>query len=192
MRAVPEFLLTVTIALSGIGSTLAKDPVELIIAEQEIDPAMLVDVGIRIFDPGLPEDDESEFEEEGVFPEVRKSEARYMAFQLKNTLEASGHWGAVRVLPASAQPLDLNVTGEIVESTGLELTLQIKVVDATGRGWRSIRRTSRVTASRRRSIPFCSTACFGGDGTMSPISRGCFTNSISTSRRLCRSNNMLP
>lgn len=137
MKTIHVSLLSILVAGFAIGTAVARDPVDLILAESEVDPNALLDVGIEIFDPGLPEDDQSALEDEAIFPEVRKSEARYLAYQLKNTLEASGHWGAVRVIPEAGQALDVTVTGAIIESTGLELTVQIRVVDASGRGWRS-------------------------------------------------------
>lgn len=146
MRTIPVLLLSILIAASGVGTIDAREPEDLILAEHEVDYDMLLDVGIVVFDPGLPEESESALEQEGVFPEVRKSEARYMAFQLKNTLQASGYWGAVRVIPDADQAVDLTVTGVIIESTGLEMTLQIKVVDATGKGWRSKEYDGRATA----------------------------------------------
>lgn len=147
MKTLPVLLLSILIAAFAIvGTADAKEPEDLILAQSEVDLDALLDVGIAIFDPGLPEESESALEEEGIFPEVRKSEARYMAFQLKNTLEASGFWGAVRVIPDATQAVDVTVTGVIIESTGLELTLQIKVFDATGKGWRSKEYDGRAEA----------------------------------------------
>ena len=37
---------------------------------------------------------------------------------LRGTLETSGQWGAVRVIPASAEFVDVMVSGKIIESTG--------------------------------------------------------------------------
>ena len=147
MKTLALFLLSILIAGFAIGTIDADEPEALILATHEVDLDALLDVGIVIFDPGLPEESESALEEEGVFPEVRKSEARYMAFQLKNTLEASGYWGAVRVIPDADQSVDLTVSGVIIESTGLEMTLQIKVVDATGKGWRSKEYDGRAPAA---------------------------------------------
>jgi hypothetical protein len=54
---------------------------------------------------------------------------------LRNTLESSAQWGAVRVIPATAEFVDVLVTGKIVKSTGKELELLITVRDSTGRAW---------------------------------------------------------
>ena len=37
-----------------------------------------------------------------VSAEVRRAESRYMAFHLKDTLEQTGNWGIVRVVPSGA------------------------------------------------------------------------------------------
>ena len=107
--------------------------VELVQAAVEIPEAKLLDVGIQVFDPGLPED-ESELPPD-VFPEVRRSEARWIAIQLKETLQETGQWGAVRVVHVAGQALDVKVTGRIIQSTGKELVVQILASDSTGRVW---------------------------------------------------------
>ena len=55
----------------------------------------LLDVAVAIFDPGLDVADE----EERIYPEVRRAEARYIPKLLTEVLENSGAWGAVRVVP---------------------------------------------------------------------------------------------
>jgi hypothetical protein len=93
-------------------------------------------VGIVILDPGVDEEaDEEELEKRGVFPYLRNSEARCIPFELKNTLEMSGFWGAVRVVPDASAAVDLVVNGAIVKSTGKDLALQIHAEDSTGRVW---------------------------------------------------------
>ena len=125
--------LTPSVSLSLAG----QQPVELIEATREIPEHLLLDVGIVIFDPGLPEEDEDALEEKGVFAEARKSEARFIPFHLKSTLEATGHWGAVRVIPGAADNVDVRVEGEILESNGRKLNLGIRILDSTGKVWLS-------------------------------------------------------
>ena len=49
---------------------------------------------------GLPEGaSDQELNERFIFPEIRRAEARYMPYHLKSTLETTGYWGAVSVLP---------------------------------------------------------------------------------------------
>ncbi len=94
---------------------------------------LLLDVGIAIFDPGI--DDYDEGEDERIYPEVRKAEARYMPNQLSQAMAQSGAWGAVRVVPELDRVSDLNVRGKILLSDGEELQLQIVAVDSRGFEW---------------------------------------------------------
>jgi hypothetical protein len=113
-----------------------KDPVELIQAQAEIPEESLIDVGIQLFNPGLPEDPLAlgELSDKGIFIDVRKSEARYIPINLMRTLQSSGFWGAVRLVPA-ASSTDLMVSGTILKSNGKELKLKILAVDAMGKTW---------------------------------------------------------
>jgi hypothetical protein len=113
-----------------------KGPVQVIQAQTEIPEESLLDVGIQVFDPGLPEEVEQlmKLEEEGVFAEVRKSEARYIPIHLKRTIESTGFWGAVRLVPA-ANSVDVMVTGTILKSTGKDLEVEVMVVDSLGKRW---------------------------------------------------------
>lgn len=93
-----------------------------------------VDVGLVIFDPGIPAD-ESTHSKLGIFPEIRKAEAKYMPVMLRETLVNTGEWGVVRVLPEALNSSELLVTGTIVHSDGQRLELQIQARDATGAQW---------------------------------------------------------
>ena len=97
----------------------------------EVSEALLLDVAVAIFNPGLDDYDE----DERVYPEVRKAEARYMPTLLAEALQDSGAWGSVRVVPNSAQITDLLVNGEIIYSDGEELQLHIHAVDSRGFVW---------------------------------------------------------
>ncbi|RLA48689.1 MAG: hypothetical protein DRR04_02330 [Gammaproteobacteria bacterium] len=95
---------------------------------------MVLDVGVVIFDPGIPKD-ASTHSKLGIFPEIRKSEAKFMPVILRQVLLKSAAWGVVRVLPETLNSSELLVTGRILHSDGLRLALQIRVHDATGRLW---------------------------------------------------------
>jgi hypothetical protein len=114
----------------------AKKPEDVVLAQEEIPEDLLLDVGIQILDPGLPEEDPDSLEEQRIYAGVRKSEARFIPYHLKNTLESTGHWGAVRVVPAGVQAGELRVSGEILLSTGKALVIRILAVDSSGRVWR--------------------------------------------------------
>lgn len=93
-----------------------------------------LDVVIPAFSPGLDED-ASNYDEEGVWPELRRAEANRFAFKLKQALENTGKFGAVRVTPSNTASGDIYVLGEIVESNGVELEFDLEVVDASGKRW---------------------------------------------------------
>lgn len=97
------------------------------------DDVALLDVGIEIFDPGSV--DAGAAEGDAVFPAIREAESRYLPVVLKKTIEDSGQWGVVRVLPPGGRLAELLVQGRIVEANGRNLRLRITATDATGRVW---------------------------------------------------------
>ena len=102
-------------------------------AEQEIPEDQLLDVGILIFE-SEPIDAE-QVKKEGTNEAVRKAEQHFIPYHLKNTLQRTSHWGAVRVLPEKTDNAELLVTGKILESNGEHLSVEINARDATGRRW---------------------------------------------------------
>jgi hypothetical protein len=50
-------------------------------------------------------------------------------------MEESAGWGAIRVLPDADPTAEVMLTGEIIESNGVELSLHITARDSTGRLW---------------------------------------------------------
>ncbi len=98
----------------------------------EIPNAELLDVGIYLFNPGL---DNANDDDQIIFPEIRNAESRFMAFRLMETLQTSSAWGAVRVIPATQNAIDVTVAGVILQSDGEQLKVRITVKDATGRQW---------------------------------------------------------
>ena len=126
--------------------TRPQTQVKAIQASQEIPQDQLLDVAVHLFDENVPKE-EKKLEQEHIFPEVRRAEARYFPMQIRNTLEGTGHWGQVRVVPADAAALDVQIAGKIVESNGQFLRIDITVVDATGRQW--FRREYEQTADTR-------------------------------------------
>jgi hypothetical protein len=68
-------------------------------------------------------------------PEVRRAEARYLPMFLRYRLEASGLFGAVRVLPEIDNSAQLTIEGVIQRSDGAYLALDLKARDSTGRIW---------------------------------------------------------
>jgi hypothetical protein len=107
-------------------------------AATEIPADQLLDVGVHIFNPGIPkavEDDPDLADKTRIYPDIRRAEARYFAMQLRDTLEGTGHWGTARVVPATVVSFDVTVDGRIIESSGVQLKVAVTVTDATGRVW---------------------------------------------------------
>jgi hypothetical protein len=102
-------------------------------APSDLPDTARLDVTVVEFDPGLPADDESIPDD--LYPEIREAEAKLLAIQLKKTLEETGNWGAVSVLPVEPIAPDVMVTATILRSDGRELRLFVDVRDASGRIW---------------------------------------------------------
>ena len=119
------------------GSPSAVSTVTLIQAVGEVPEESLLDVTIEVFDPGLldPSVPAAEAEKAGVFEEVRRAEARFIPYQLKQTLQSTGNWGAVRVMPDGTSSAELTVSGGIIKSTGKDLVVEVQVRDAAGQIW---------------------------------------------------------
>ena len=102
-------------------------------AKVEIPENQLIDVGIVVFESEelTPE----KAEEEGTNADIRKAESHFIPYHLKNTLQQSGHWGAIQVIPSETNSVDLLVKGKIIESNGEILVLEIDVVEATAKRW---------------------------------------------------------
>ena len=128
-----------TYASRNVGPT----PIEL--AKTEIPEGQLIDVGILVFE--TKELTPEEAKDEGTSLEIRKAESHFMPYHLKNTLHQSGHWGAIQVVPAETNTVDLLVKGKILESNGENLVLEIDVVDATGKRWFKRKYSAEASAS---------------------------------------------
>jgi hypothetical protein len=141
-RSKPVNAALAALAVLAVGASAGcvvqeQRPVTPIVAQKataEIPEDELLDVGIRVFDPNIPADTEVQ-EKQRIFPDVRKAESRYLPVLLRDTLEGTGQWGQVRVLPPDGAGSDVLVDGRILESTGLGLKIAIKAIDSTGRVW---------------------------------------------------------
>ncbi|MBV1905754.1 MAG: hypothetical protein KUG75_06730 [Pseudomonadales bacterium] len=100
----------------------------------EIPEQLLLDVGVAVFDPNIPEDFDERVEQ-NMNADIRQAEANYMAYTQKNMLQSTGNWGAVRVLPQASHAVDIILSASILHSDGERLNLKAKVVDATGNVW---------------------------------------------------------
>lgn len=135
MNKVPLLLLTVSILCTGctVSEVVTADKTELNVASLDISENLLLDVGIINFEDGVPSDNDAD--DSGVYEEVREAESRYLPYHLKTTLQGTGYWGAVRVIPSRYVFTDVILSGEIEESDGEFITLHVKAEDALGREW---------------------------------------------------------
>lgn len=124
-------------AKSKIPSTVGPLPSSEIHDQEVIEPPMdsvKLDVIIPIFDPGLPENLD-DISDENIWPELRRAEANRFAYKMKEHLEETEEFGAIRVTPDDTATGDVYILGHIVESTGEEVEIRIVVMDISGKVW---------------------------------------------------------
>lgn len=110
----------------------------------EIAEARLLDVGILLFDPNIPEDWRT-IEHKQIQPDVRKAEAILFSSLLKEAIAKTKKWGVTRVLPRKSNTFEVQVAGIILYSDGTRLSLRVQVSDASGKLW--FNRTYKQTAN---------------------------------------------
>ncbi len=125
---------------------------------QDVPEDLLLDVGVSIFDPGLDELDDDQ--EEVTNGQIRVAEARYAPYLLSETLQRSANWGIVRLMPNASSPMDVLVTGTILESNGESMAVRVEVKDSRGQLWFTkeyqevISQFSYDAQQRQKSDPF--------------------------------------
>ena len=132
MRHTFLYMLFLALAACNTTSVRTTEYTPVVKEPDKIPENQLLDVGIGIFNPGV---DDAGKEKEGVYPEVRNAEARYMPYRLMETLQSTGTWGVVRVIPNRQSEMDVWVDAEILKSDGESLQLKVTVSDATGNTW---------------------------------------------------------
>ena len=127
-------------------------------ASENVAEGFLLDVGVAIFDPGL--DGLTRREEETTNAQIRVAESRYVPYMLAETLQRSGNWGIVRVLPNDQSPIDVVLNGTVLHSDGEAMTLRVNVSDSSGRAWYTkdydevVSRFSYEPRERQKNDPF--------------------------------------
>ena len=110
---------TLTLALVLLGQACATTEVITANSKPAVQSAaqipfeLLMDIGILPLDPNLPKEDEEESKNR-VVKDVRNAESRFIAYLLKDTLELTGNWGAVRVIPEPTDAVDIKLSGSIL------------------------------------------------------------------------------
>lgn len=112
---------------------VTAEETELVVATVPKEESQLLDVGVIEFDPGIPENNDPE--KSRVYNEIRNAESRYLAYHLKTTMQGTGHWGAVRVLPSSEAFSDILINGRIKKSDGEFIEVEVAVSDTSGQHW---------------------------------------------------------
>jgi hypothetical protein len=127
-------------------NSVKVDTDEAIEVEQtQLQESNLLDVGIIIFEGG--EISQEQTDDDGITPEIREAEARYISYHLRETMQKTGSWGSISVLPSESEIADVIINGEIIESTGEDLKLKIAAMDSTGAEW--FQRTYQTEVTRR-------------------------------------------
>ena len=119
----------------SVNEVVEAEETKLVIAEAPLDESMLLDIGVVEFRSGL--DPSNDPEETGIYGEIRNAEVRYLPYHLKTTLQGTGHWGAVRVIPSRDAFTDIVISGSIEQSDGEFVVLDVTVHDSTGERWYS-------------------------------------------------------
>jgi hypothetical protein len=143
MRLTASLLVLASMSVAASAGAATRK-VDLVLAQGELPDAKVVDVAIDIFAPGVSDAPASPMLQQGIRSSVRKSEARYMPTHLRDTLQSTGQWGEVRVIPGGASWAQLLVTGRIDKSNGKDVALELQARDAAGRVWLDKRYTQRA------------------------------------------------
>jgi hypothetical protein len=135
MKNMPYALILTLLVTTGctVSEVITPEHTPLEVASLEVPENMLLDVGIVTFGAGVPE--ENNADRSGIYAEVREAEARYLPYHIKTTLQGTGFWGAVRVIPSRYVYTDVILSGVIDQSDGEYVTLRVKAEDAMGREW---------------------------------------------------------
>ena len=135
----PLLICSLMLGVAGSGCVqhipTTVERVEAIQAQTDIPEQHLLDVGIEVFEPGVDPDLELAAEEAGLYLDVRKAEARFTSYHLRDTLQKTGQWGAVWLTPSDRAAVDVIVEGTILKSDGEFFEVAVRVSDASGRRW---------------------------------------------------------
>ena len=135
MRSIGALIAAALLFSSGcsVQEVITAEHTRLDVATLDISENLLLDIGITNFEPGIPEDNDPI--KSGVYEEIRSAESRYLPYHIKTTLQSTGYWGAVRVIPSTEVYTDVYLNGEIERSDGEFIELVVTATDATGREW---------------------------------------------------------
>jgi len=140
-----SLLFLALVFLGGCATVPGKqvdDQIAPLMASQEFGDNELLNVSIKVFDPGeLPEKAD---EQNGLSLEIREAEARFIPIHLKYSMQRTGYWGAVRIVPDDDIGAEVLVRGKIELSDGESLVLTVEALDSRNVRW--FRKTYAETA----------------------------------------------
>ncbi|MBW1637192.1 MAG: hypothetical protein JRC87_01750 [Deltaproteobacteria bacterium] len=126
-------ILFILSGCAGLPGNQVGEQVAPMVPGHELVDSELLNVSIRIFHPGeLPQNPD---ERRGLSPEIREAESRFAPIHLKHTLQRTGYWGAVRVVPGDDVGAEVYVRGKIELSDGESAVLNVEVTDARNVLW---------------------------------------------------------
>lgn len=132
-------VVLLSLLLAGCSTTtfeVRKSTIREVLLERSKAPITDVDrlnVRIQPFESAEIPNDNKMFK--GISPKVRKAEGYFVANNLKNAMQQSGFWGAVRVVPKEVTGGDIVVSGRLLQSDGEILKLEVTALDSTGTRW---------------------------------------------------------
>ncbi len=139
MRFTYHYIISCVLLLLSLTGCATKpgnqvpEQVAPLIPKRELVDAELLNVSLQVFHPGaLPQ---NLGEQRGLSPEIREAEARFAPIHLKHTLQRTGYWGAVRVVPDNDIGAEVMVRGRIEMSDGESVVLNIEATDARNVVW---------------------------------------------------------
>jgi len=95
-------------------------------------PAVPLSIIIPTFDPNIP-DNPDQYKKKSVWPELRRAEANRFAVQLRDSLNQTQTFGAVRVTPDKTATAHLYANAKILTSNGEDIKIGIDVIDISGK-----------------------------------------------------------
>ena len=91
-------------------------------------------LAIPILDPGIPTSTQEQTNQ-GIWPELRKSESVWAAFKLKEWMHRYNQFDSIVVSADASVSADVYLIGKIKKSDGETMRIEYQVVDATGAVW---------------------------------------------------------
>ena len=135
-------LLLLLSSCATIPGNQVAEGVEPLTVPGELSSEQLLNVSVKVFDPGtLPQGLD---QRRGLSMQIREAESRFVPVHMKHTLQHTGYWGAVRVVPDDDLAAEVLVRGKIEYSDGESAALYVEVIDARNVLW--FRKTYAETA----------------------------------------------